>query len=113
MHEMALTDKILKIALTEAERNGAQKVNKVKIRIGELSGIIEDCVAYYFQLIARDTIAADAKLEFNICKATLFCPNCEREFEKKPRDFNCPICGGLSRLTGAGRECFVDNIEVE
>lgn len=113
MHEMALTDKILKVVLAEAQRNRAQKVNRIKIRIGELAGIVEDCVTYYFQLIARDTIAADAKLEFNICKATLFCPNCRREFEKTPQDFNCPACGGLGRLTGVGRECFVDSIEVE
>lgn len=113
MHELALTGKILSLVLNEAEKHQARKVTKIKISIGELSGVIEECVAYYFQVAARDTIAAGAELEFTKCRATLFCPNCGRKFTKKPRDFNCPVCGGLSRLTGEGRECFVESIEVE
>ncbi len=113
MHELALTEKLLKLVLTEAESHQARKITNVKICIGELTGIIEDCVAYYFMLSARNTIAAGTKLEFVNCKAKLFCPNCKQEFEKNPRDFNCPTCGGLSRLTETGRECFVESIEVE
>lgn len=113
MHELALTEKIIKLVLTEAEAHHAQKITKIKISIGELSGMIEDCVEYYFQLSTRDTIAAGAKLEFAKCKARLFCPHCERQFEKSPQDFNCPSCGGLGRLTNVGRECFVESIEVE
>lgn len=113
MHELALTEKMLRLVLTEAESHQAKKVTKIKINIGELSGIIEDCVEYYFQLSARDTIAAGAELEFVRNKAKLFCPNCELEFEKTPQDFNCPVCGCLSRLTGSGRGYFVESIEVE
>jgi hydrogenase nickel incorporation protein HypA/HybF len=113
MHELALTEKMLKLVLSEAESHQAVKIIKIKIKIGELSGIIEDCVEYYFQLAARDTLAAGAELEFIRCKAVLFCPKCRREFEKKPPDFNCPDCGNLCRLTDSGRECFVESIEVE
>ncbi len=108
-----MTEKLLKLVLTEAENYQAQRIVKIKVSIGELSGIIEDCVAYYLQLSARDTIAAGAELEFVKCKATLFCPACQSKFEKSPQDFNCPDCGGLGRLTDAGRECFVESIEVE
>lgn len=113
MHELALTEKMLQLVLIEAKNHQAQRVTKIKLSVGELSGVIEDCVAYYFQLSARDTIAAGAKLEFAKCKAMLFCPVCQRQFEKKPQDFNCPNCGGLGRLTEVGRECFVESIEVE
>ena len=113
MHELALTEKLLDLVLTEAENHQAQRVTKIKICIGELSGIIEDCVAYYFQLVAGDTMAAGAQLEFIKFKATLFCPVCQREFQKNAQDFNCPDCGGLGRLTEVGRECFVESIEVE
>lgn len=108
-----MTEKLLNLVLTEAENHQAQRVTKIKICIGELSGIIENCVAYYFQLVAKDTIAAGAQLEFIKCKATLFCPVCRREFEKSAQDFICPNCGGLGRLTEVGRECFVESIEVE
>jgi hydrogenase nickel incorporation protein HypA/HybF len=113
MHELALTEKMLRLILTEAENHQAEKITKINICLGELSGIIEDCVAYYFQLLARDTIAAGAELEFSLSTTRLFCPNCELEFEKTSRDFNCRVCGGLSRLTGSGREWFIESIEVE
>lgn len=113
MHELALTEKMLKLVLAEAEKHQARKITKIKVSVGELSGIIEECVGYYFRLAAQNTIAAGAELEFVKCKATLFCPVCEGQFEKSPFDFTCPNCGGLGRLTGAGRECFVESIEVE
>lgn len=113
MHELALTEKILKLVLTEAAKYQAQKITRIKVSVGELSGIIEDCVEFYLQLSAQNTIAAGAKLEFTKCKARLFCPTCQQQFEKSSRDFNCPTCGGLSRLTEIGRECFVESIEVE
>ncbi len=108
-----MTEKIIKLVLAEAETHQAQRITKIKISIGELSGMIEDCVTYYFQLSTQGTIAAGAELEFVKCKARLFCPTCERQFEKSQRDFNCPECGGLGRLTDTGRECFVESIEVE
>lgn len=113
MHELALTEKLLRLVLAEAENHHAQKITKVRVCIGELSGIIEDCVAYYFQLSARNTIAAGAELELVKGKALLFCPVCHRQFPKSPQSFTCPSCGGLGRLTEVGRECFVESIEVE
>ena len=113
MHELSLTEKILKIVLETATANQASKVTAVKIVIGELSGIMPEAVATYFELIAKDTIAADAKLEFTSVKATLYCSACNREFTKPDSDFSCPDCGNLGRLGASGHECAVTSSEVE
>ena len=113
MHELSLTEKILKIVLETAIANRASKVTAVKIVIGELSGIMAEAVATYFELIAKDTIAAGAELEFIKAEAVLYCSICEREFAKPSSDFCCPDCGNLGRLGASGHECSVTSIEVE
>ncbi len=42
MHEMSVAQSILKIVLNEANKNGAAKVKTVRIRAGELRGIVRD-----------------------------------------------------------------------
>ncbi len=113
MHEFALTEKILKIVLSEAEAHQARRVQKIRLLLGELSGVVSDSLAMYFNLIAKGTIAEGAVLEFNREKARLYCETCRMEYEKADRDFLCPVCGNLGRLTDIGRECIVQNIEVE
>ena len=113
MHEMALTDKVLKIILTEAEAHQAQRIKKIRITVGDLSGIVNDSVKMYFELVAKGTIAEGAVLEFTRQKAILFCEQCQAEFTKEPWDFLCPRCNSLGKLTDIGRECLVQSIEVE
>lgn len=110
---MALTEKILKIILHEADAHHAHKIKKIGIVLGDLSGVVSDSMEMYFELISKGTIAEDAVLEFTREKAHLYCGQCQAEYIKEPGDFLCPICGSLGRFTDVGRECIVQNIEVE
>lgn len=113
MHELALTEKLFGLVMQEAEAHHTKKILKVKMIIGELSGIVEDSVELYFKLLSRNTIAESACLEFQRTETNLFCVHCDKEFVKRSRDFLCPVCGNLGRLTKSGYECFVESIEVE
>jgi hydrogenase nickel incorporation protein HypA/HybF len=113
MHEFALTEKILNIVLNEAEAHHARQVKKITIIVGDLSGVVNDSVEMYFRLIAKGTMAETAILVFIREKARLYCETCQAEYIKTDRDFLCPTCGDLGRLTDIGRECIVQNIEVE
>lgn len=113
MHELSLTEKFLKLVLDTAQQHKARKVTRIKLEIGDLSGIVAEAVTAYFELLARDTIAAGAKLQFRRIPAGLYCPNCQQEFTKAAEDFLCPVCKQLGRLTGNGHDCRVTRIEVE
>jgi hydrogenase nickel incorporation protein HypA/HybF len=113
MHEFSLTEKILNIVLKEAEAHHVRQVKKVTIIVGDLSGVVNDSVEMYFRIIAEGTMAEAAVLEFIREKARLYCETCKVEYIKTDRDFLCPTCGNLGRLTDIGRECIVQNIEVE
>jgi hydrogenase nickel incorporation protein HypA/HybF len=75
--------------------------------------MMDSSIEFYFRLLAKETIAEHATLEFNRIAARLFCIHCSKEFKKEARDFLCPDCGNLARLTENGQECIVESIEVD
>jgi len=113
MHELAITENILSIALEQAEKAQAGKITKIELTIGELSGIVDDCVEFYFELLSKDTIAAGASLSFHRPQTKLRCRNCDTTFSPDNLNWVCPDCGDQSIEIVSGRECYVNSIEVE
>ena len=113
MHELSITQGILSIALEQAEAAQASKIIRINLTIGELSGIVDDCVQFYFELLSRDTIAAEASLAFYQPPTRLRCRNCDTTFSPDDLDWACPNCREQKIEIVSGRECFIDSIEVD
>jgi hydrogenase nickel incorporation protein HypA/HybF len=113
MHELTITQNILSIALEKAQAVQASKINKINLTIGELTGIVADCVQFYFEQLSKDTIAAKATLSFEQPPAKLYCRNCGIIFSPNNLDWACPACHEQNIEIIAGRECYVNSIEVD
>jgi hydrogenase nickel incorporation protein HypA/HybF len=113
MHELSITQNILSIALDKANAAHASKVSKVNIVIGELSGITSDSVQLYFDLLSKDTLAAEATLSFRQPPTQLVCHNCATSFTVLNGNLTCPNCQQPNTEIVSGREFYVDSIEVE
>jgi hydrogenase nickel incorporation protein HypA/HybF len=113
MHELAVTEEILRVALEHAERAQASRITDIHLVIGDLSTIVDDSVQFYFDFLSPDTIAAGAKLHFERIPARLRCRACGSEFEPEERDYTCPQCGTLGGEVIAGREFYLDSMQVE
>ena len=113
MHELSATQSILDISLEKANEAKARKIIGINIVIGELSGIVEEFVRFYFDLISRDTIAAEASLSFAKVPTQLRCRNCGTVFSPDDSRWLCPKCQAQKIDIMLGRECSVDSIEVE
>ncbi len=64
MHEMAVTQSILDIAIKHAQQAGASRITHVNLVVGEMAGIVDDSVQFYFDFLSQDTIAHGAELIF-------------------------------------------------
>jgi hydrogenase nickel incorporation protein HypA/HybF len=113
MHELSITQSILSITLRHAQEAGAVRVKELNLVIGELSSVIDESVQFYWSMIARGTIAADAVLNFKRLPAKLRCNDCAREFPMGERDYICPHCGSQQVVVSGGDEFFLESIDVD
>ena len=113
MHELSVTEQLLNITLEHADRANAQKVLKVNLVIGDLSGFEGESIQFYFDLLSRGTKAEKASLSISRVPARVRCRQCRNEFAPEAMDWLCPRCGGLIEDVISGREFYVESIEVE
>ena len=112
MHELAITEQVLKLALDKANEAGAQRITRISLVVGELSGVVAECVGFYLDFLGRDSIAAQARLDFTAIPAKLKCRDCAAEFSPEAI-WVCPQCQGRNISLLEGRECYLESIEVE
>ena len=108
MHELSIAGAVVDTALRHAED---RRVLVVTLRVGEMRQVIPDSLAFYFEIVARDTLAEGARLEQIVVPARMRCGACAHEWVPELM-FRCPECGGAGEVL-AGDELEVDSIEVE
>jgi hydrogenase nickel incorporation protein HypA/HybF len=113
MHELSITQSMLNLVLEQAEKAGAKEVGKINLVIGEMTGVVSDCVQFYFDFLSKGTLAEGAALAFEIIPTQARCRVCAKNFELKEFDWTCPYCHGNNMEIVAGKELFVESIEVE
>ncbi len=113
MHELSITQSILSIALEQAKTVQANKIIRIDLTIGELSGVVNECVEFYFEVLSKDTVAAGASLCFDRIPIKLRCRNCNTTFSPDNIEWVCPGCRQQQVEIISGRECYVSSIEVD
>lgn len=113
MHEMSIAQSILKIALSEAQKNGAKKLKTVRIRAGELRGIVPSQLSFFFQFITKDTPAEGATLDVETVPIKGKCKSCENVFMVENYEFICKQCQSKDVDVLQGMELAVKEIEIE
>ena len=113
MHELALTEGILKIVSAEQKKSGFERVLAIDLKIGEYSGIIPDCIEEYFPLVSKGTAAEGAKLRMDVIPAEFTCTDCDWSGSMPRGSACCPNCRSTAVRMTSGREFFVNNLVVE
>ena len=113
MHELAITQSILDIAQKAAREHGAKQVKSVRIMLGEYSGVVPQCIQYYFDVISKDTLAEGALLDIRRLPVVIRCNSCKQESHIDKRHVACPLCGSTDLKLIQGREFYIESLEVE
>jgi len=112
MHELSITQQVLDIAVKKAMEADAAGIKQINLVIGDMSSVVDDCVQFYFDIISKDTIAGKAKLSFRRINTRLRCRE-GHEFTPAADNWSCPYCQDGDVEVVAGKEFYVDSIEVE
>jgi len=114
VHELAVTQSVLDIALRHAEQADAQRILAINLVIGDLTGFVDDSIQFYFEFLSQDTIAQGATLFFERVPARVRCHVCGAEYTPpQSRLWACPECQALGGEVIAGKEFSVTSIEIE
>ncbi len=113
MHEMALTESIVEIAVETAEREGASRVRKVFVDVGALSHVEPEALLFCFSAVSAGTIAEGARLEIARTPGAGWCLDCGKTVPLGERFGPCPECGRFHVQMTAGDEMRVREIEVD
>lgn len=113
MHELPITQHIIKIAEAHCRENGGKRVKSVHLILGDYSGFVGESVQMYFDIISEGSLCEGATINIERVKPKLRCEACGTLFDKPFLSFTCPECGGQGGPTEIGKECFVDTIEIE
>jgi hydrogenase nickel incorporation protein HypA/HybF len=108
MHELSVAGAVVDTAIRHAE---GRRVLVVNLKVGELRQVIPDSLAFYWDVVSRDTLAEGARLEQEVVPVRMRCEACTHEWEPELM-FRCPECSGTGEVL-AGDELEVDSIEVE
>jgi hydrogenase nickel incorporation protein HypA/HybF len=113
MHELAIAESLLRIVQDESRKHGLQRVNQVRVRIGQLSTIVPRALSFSFEAISQGTLAEGAHLAMEMVPVTAHCQDCDADFEIENYLFLCPQCGGTLVMLLSGRELEIVDIEGE
>jgi len=109
MHELSITRNIVAIV---AEHARGQKVTRVVVAIGELSGIAADAVQFCFELCAKDSAVEGAEFVIEHIAGRGRCDACALEMPLDQPFGACETCGARLRIV-AGEELLVRSLEVD
>ena len=63
MHELSITEHLLDDCIREARKQNASRIRVIRLVIGQLKGIVPDCIQIYLDMLAEGTIAEGARIE--------------------------------------------------
>jgi hydrogenase nickel incorporation protein HypA/HybF len=110
MHELSLTQNILDVALKHA---GSRKILCVNLLVGQLSDEREESIRFYWDDLAKGTLAQEAKLDFQYVDAEMKCLECGMVFHPKEETLLCPVCQSHHLKLISGDDVKINSIDVE
>ena len=113
MHEMTLMESVRGIVLEAKRHQSFQRVVRVVLQIGQLSGVQEEAMRFCFDIVMEGSPAEGAVLEIEAIPGKAWCKRCEVEVDMPSRLDPCPSCGSMPGRITQGMEMCVKGLEVE
>lgn len=112
MHELSVCLSLLDQVTRIAQDHGAERVERIRLRIGPLSGIEPPLLVNAYPLAAAGTVAADAELEVEASPVKVHCVDCGAETEASPNRLLCARCGSHHTRLTSGDEMLLASLEM-
>ena len=102
MHELALMDEACRLARAAAQRDGATRITRIWLRLGDCCGVDADALRLAFAVVQEQHCWRQTHLNLELVPTQCRCHRCQQPYRPEDVVALCPHCGGLEcdRLTG-------------
>jgi len=114
MHESAMIDNFVEIIENKVKEYNVKKVTKIKLKVGKLTCLCPGTLKSCFEAVTGEKdLLKDAVLEVEEVPLKACCESCGQTFLLENNNFFCPFCQHPYIKIVAGRELFIESVEVE
>lgn len=113
MHELSIASGILDIVRQYVPGRDAARVRAVRVRVGDLAGVVPGSLEFCFEAIVAGSAYADAFLEIDEVPALATCGDCGCLTRLRRPPFDCPACGSLGMAFQSGDELQVVDVDLD
>jgi hydrogenase nickel incorporation protein HypA/HybF len=113
MHEFAIAQSMVDVAVSEAARYKTRRVTVIRCRVGVLRQVVPDMLRSAFEIAADQTLAAGAKVEIEKEPVRFVCRQCGVNGESMDWQCSCPTCGTFAVAISGGNDLLITEMELE
>jgi hydrogenase nickel incorporation protein HypA/HybF len=111
VHEYSIVEALMRRVEAEARARSALSVGRIRVALGELSGVDPELLAAAYEVFRERTVCQGAGMEIRAVPARWVCPSCGLTLTPGGV-LRCPSCDVPARLA-SGDEIILEQIEME
>lgn len=113
MHELSVCLSLLQQLQGIATEQRAQRITRIELGIGPLSGIEPELLRNAWPLASAGTLAVDADLAIEETDVVVLCGSCSAETAASANRLVCGQCGDFRTSLVSGDEMILKRVEFE
>lgn len=113
MHEYSIVSALIEQCEQHARANQANKITRVEIKLGVMSGVEPSLLQTAFDTFKLDGICRDAVLNMQIQPLVILCHDCQSESVLSERTVVCPACQSYRTVVLDGEDMLLMQLEME
>lgn len=113
MHELSIAQNIIHIIRNEVSEDKLRSIDKINLKIGQLSNILIESLCFSYNSIIENTPLRNSRLEIEILPIKINCNDCGAINTTNDFIFCCPECKSSAINVIGGEEMIISSINLK
>jgi hydrogenase nickel incorporation protein HypA/HybF len=113
MHELSIAQNIIEIVHQNVPADELEYIEFVKLKIGDLAGVVTDSLTFGFETLIIDTPLQNSKLSIENIPFKVLCNSCNNVFSNEFGITICSECNNTDTKVLAGTELQVIEVQLK
>ena len=113
MHEFSLAQSLVEQVTELVVREGANRVTRIEVSIGAMSGVMKDPFEFCFPEAAKGSCLEGCELSVHEVPLTVACLDCGAKSSPENFDIRCSVCKCRNVTIIEGKDFLLNSVEVD